>query len=264
MSDELANLIAKKFIQRRDVKAVQHADGSWSPHTDTGKREGNRIPWKREHLLSHIAGDRTYGHYLLDVDSQCKLFAFDIDLEKNKPEAGFIGFWEDDAGQRHEIDAREAWKDRAHPARPFLKEQLRLLSHKLCRAITEELDLPCAVAYSGGKGVHVYAFTGTIAAVEARVGAQIVLDAVGGFTATRGTNFFQHEGFHNLSVEVFPKQGSLDGKDLGNLMRLPLGRNMKSKDPTFFMDMTAPMAALQPVDPIFALSTASPWKKPGE
>lgn len=264
VSDVLANLIAKKFIQRRDVKAIQHSDGSWSPHTKTGKREGERLPWTRPDLLSHVQGQRTFGHYLLDSDSLCKLFAFDIDLEKNNPEKGFVGYYEDWNGAKIEMDPREAWQDRAHPGRPYMKEQFRVISHKLMRAITEELDLPCAAAYSGGKGVHVYAFTGTIPAVEARDGAQIILDAVGGFTATRGTNFFQHEAFHNLSVEVFPKQGSLDGKDLGNLMRLPLGRNLKSKDPTFFMDMCAPMAEMRPLDPAFALTTATPWLRPGE
>jgi hypothetical protein len=63
---------------------------------------------------------------------------------------------------------------------------------------------------------------------------------------------------------VYPKQASLAGKDLGNLLRLPLGRNNKSKDPTFFMDMTAPLAEMRPVDPEWALTTTSPWKRPGE
>jgi hypothetical protein len=64
---------------------------------------------------------------------------------------------------------------------------------------------------------------------------------------------------------VFPKQDSLAGKDLGNLMRLPLGRNLKNpKDPTFFIDMTTPMGVMSPIDPVYALTTETPWKKPNE
>jgi hypothetical protein len=149
-----------------------------------------------------------------------------------------------------------------------MKLQFKQMAHMLMRAIHEELELPCAAAYSGGKGVHVYAFTGKIPAVEAREGAQIVLDSLDCFKATRGTNFFKHKdedpesGFPNLSIEVFPKQGSLDGKDLGNLMRLPLGRNLKSKDPTFFIDMTSPLGQMVPADPVWALTTSDPWKRP--
>lgn len=264
LSDAVANLIAQKFIQRKDVKAIQFADGSWMPHTVTGKHDGARLPWKRPDLLAHIEGQRTFGHYLLDADSMTKLFAFDVDLEKNDERTGFVGVWEDDEGQVHEFDPREAWQDRKHPARPYMKIQFREISHRLMRGVYETLGLPCAAAYSGGKGIHVYAFTGIISATEAREGAQIVLDALGGFEATRGTNFFKHSKWHNLSIEVFPKQANLDGKDLGNLMRLPLGRNLKSKDPTFFIDMTSPLGEMRPVDPEWALTTSNPWARPGE
>lgn len=264
MSDAVANLIAQKFIQRRDVKAIQHHNGSWAPHTANGKVDGPRLPWKRPDLLAHLAGERTYGHYFLDQDDQCKLFAFDVDLEKSVPEKDIWQIWEDENGNAYTMDGREAWADRSHPGRPYMKFQFREIAHKLMRGVFETLGLPCAAAYSGGKGIHVYAFTGVISAAEAREGAQIVLDTLGGFEATRGTNFFKHSKWPNLSIEVFPKQASLDGKDLGNLMRLPLGRNLKSKDPTFFIDMTSPMAELRPVDPEWALTTANPWARPGE
>ena len=133
------------------------------------------------------------------------------------------------------------------------------------KSIHEELELPCAAAYSGGKGVHVYAFTGPISASDAREGARIVLDSVGGWSPSRGDNFFRSTdndpvtGFPNLSIEVFPKQNTLDGKDLGNLMRLPLGRNLKSSDPTFFIDVRSPMGQMIPVDPVWALETSNPW-----
>lgn len=226
---------------------------------------GPFIPWGRTDLAAHLEGTKTYGHYLLSPDDKVKLFAFDIDLEKNDPETGFVGKWVDDDGGIHEFDPREAWADRAHPSRAWCKYQLKMVAHRLLSVITDDLALPGAVAYSGGKGVHVYAFTGLISAADARDGAAIVLDTVGGWAPHRGDNFFKSvdrdpvTGYPNLSIEVFPKQSTLKDKELGNLMRLPLGRNLKSKDPTFFVDMTSPMGVMRPVDPIHAL-TASPWK----
>lgn len=260
MSNELANLFAKKFIARPDVKAIQHSDGSWSPHTKTGKRDGERIPWNRTDLIHHIEGDRTFGHYLLNTDNRCKLFAFDVDLEKS----GTLPLFEpkDEAPDEFAevADLRAAWQDRSHVGRAHMKLDFKRMAHMLLRSIEEDLTIPCAAAYSGAKGIHVYAFTGLIPADEAREGAQIVLDTIGNFKAVRGDNFFKHEDFPNLSIEVFPKQGSLQGKDLGNLMRLPLGRNLKNpKDPTFFLDMNAPLGVFKPKDPVRALTVENPW-----
>jgi hypothetical protein len=259
LSDELCNLFARLFIQRKDVKAVQLSNGQYSPHTNTGKHDGERLPWTRQDLQDHIGAQRTFGHYLLDSDSNVKLFSFDVDLEKNGP--NFTGRWEDSEGNWHEFDARESWKDRAHPSRPFVKLQFKDLATRLLGAIHNELDIPCAAAYTGNKGIHVYGFTGTISAHEAREAAHIVMDSVGGFQPTRGSNFFQSSIYPNFSIEIFPKQDSLDGKDLGNLMRLPLGRNLKNpSDPTFFIDMASPMGVMQPVDPIWALTTSNPFE----
>lgn len=275
----LANLIASRFIARPDVKAQQSKDGAWYVHTDTRKADGARIPWRRADLDSHLAGASTFGHYLLSTESKCKLFAFDVDLEKSgtlpagkidtenvvDEESGLKAYEDWSTSFYDEPDLRGAWLNRAHPGRGFLKFQFKLMAHSLAQAIREELDLPCAVAYSGGKGVHVYGFTGLIDAAEAREGAQIVLDSLK-FTPVRGDNFFKHpsedvlHGFPNLSIEVFPKQGSLDGKDLGNLMRCPLGKNLKApKEPTFFIDMTSPLADFRPVDSVVALTTTDPF-----
>jgi hypothetical protein len=177
-----------------------------------------------------------------------------------------------------EINPREAWLDRGHTARPTLKYQLHVAAHALVRQIRNELEIPVAVTYTGAKGLHVYGFTGSISARDAREGAQIIIDSLsetslGSLTATRGSNFFKFDnqdpvgGQPNIQIEVFPKQDSLDGKDLGNLMRLPLGRNLKNpKDPTFFVDMTSALTDLKPLDPMYALTEAAtqPWRQPGE
>lgn len=289
MTTELVDLIAKKFIARPDVKAQQHYSGdAYFPVVD--RQTEQRLPWAREDLEAHILGSKTFGHYLVSQDSKCKLFAFDVDLRKNEhnpktkeltwtgayPSPDFYGESANFTGKIVRFDPREAWKDRAHPARPWMKYQFRLVAHYLCAIIEKELAIPCAAAYSGSKGVHVYGFTGLESAADVREGAQIVLDAMadrpfcGGVEPLRGRHFFKFsnddpiEGFPNLSIEVYPKQDNLDNKDVGNLMRLPLGRNLKSEDPTFFIDMTSPLNEMVPVDPIHALTASSPFKMPGE
>lgn len=259
--DAIANAFASKFIARTDVKAEQQKDGKWHVHTTDGKRESPRIGWRREDLNAHIEGKRTFGHYLLSQENKCKLFAFDVDLEK----AGRLPAnpWPTENEVEDFIDVndlRAAWLNRAHPARNYMKLQFKEIAHKLLVVISKDLGLPCAAAYSGGKGIHVYAFTGLIDANEAREGSQIVLDSLGNFEPIRGENFVRHTDYPNLSIELFPKQNSLEGKDLGNLMRLPLGKNLKApQEPTFFIDMIGPLAQMQPVDPITALTMETPW-----
>lgn len=282
VTQELANLIAKKFIARPDVYAEQKRAGYYEPVIDRNTKE--RKAWSRAALEDHLAGNRTFGHYLLSKDGKCKLFAFDIDLRKNEydKETGAALFegsgpsqfgpeaWtehNDFLGEILTFDPREAWLNRAHAARPWIKKQLREVAAIFVNEILK-LDIPCAVAYSGAKGIHVYGFTGLLPAMDVREGADIVLDAVtaaGGIELYKGKHFYKFadddpiEGYPNLSIEVFPKQDSLDGKDLGNLMRLPLGRNLKTTDPTFFVDMTSEQTELKPVDPIHALTSASPY-----
>lgn len=287
MTTELAGLIAKKFIARRDVKAQQNSRGFYMPVID---HEERRLPWKLADIEDHIAGRQTFGHYLVGQDNNCKIFAFDIDLNKNvvdpktneilwtggSPESPHYGDRASYSGKILRFDPRRAWLDRAHPARAWMKYQFKMVAHVLCSSIEKELDIPCAVTYSGAKGIHVYGFTGLVPAADAREGAQIVLDSLAerplgmAVEAFKGKHFFKFknddpvEGYPNLSIEVFPKQDTLDGKDLGNLMRLPLGRNLKSTDPTFFVDMTSPLTDLSPVDPMHALTARSAFEWPGE
>jgi hypothetical protein len=270
MSDELITLISRRFIQRRDVKAQQSSNGIWTP-----VREGQPsvdVPWRKSDLVAHLAGEKSFGHYMLDTDSNCKLFAFDLDLTKT-------GHWIEsptppwdqdsayDGDKIREFNPREAWLDRGHPARPFLKYQMRMLSNQLAMAIKDLLDIPCAMTFTGYKGVHVYGFTGSVPAKDARDAATIVLDSLGCWEPSRGKAFYSHTSttpsdcYENFSLEVFPKQDTLDGKDYGNLMRLPLGRNLKApNNPTFFIDSSAAYNELRPhPEPAKLLDTGNPW-----
>ena len=276
--NEMATLIAKRFIQRKSAKAIQYGDdyrpvAKWNP-------DGTRAflyPFMMSDIEDHLSGKATYGHYLLDENDTVKLFAFDIDLEEKGswvelPDLSDINYnisnEEYDAKIKvHEFNPRLAWRDRSHPGRRWLKFQLRSLADKISREIFETLEIPTASAYSGNKGVHVYGFTGTVKASEAREAAEIVLDSIGGFELSKGKNFFKttnqdpYTGYPNLSVEIFPKQESLSGKDLGNLMRLPLGRNAKSSDPTFFVDQRRGMFELSPhSNPVELLTSGNPWR----
>ena len=260
MSKELENLIAKRFISRKDVKAVQTSDGNYRPVNS---------PWGRSDLADHLAGTTTLGHYMLAKDDTCKLIAFDVDIEQRTDKnpvgwlptgADFTDFVED--------NPRDAWTDRKNAfGRAWLKLELRSCAHLLVQSVEKLLGVPVAAAYSGSKGIHVYAFTGSVSGSDARDGAEIVLESLPQFELFRGNNFFRisdprpGELFSNLSIEIYPKQSAVESKDgYGNLMRLPLGRNKKSKDPTFFMDMTSPMGQMVPLDPMIALSDGyKPW-----
>jgi hypothetical protein len=262
MSEELVAQIARRFVQRRDVKAEQYGTGMWTPTRDN---DGNNVGFKRSSIQDHLDGRRTFGHYLLDAESNCRLFAFDLDLEKH---GEYYADWElgDQAVEAPTvINPREAFLDRKDPARPYLKYQLRMLANELANGIKELLDLDVAMTFTGAKGVHVYGFTGPVPASQAREAANLVLEHLGTWQPSRGRAFYERVGTEpgdrNVGLEVFPKQDSLDGKDLGNLMRLPLGVNRKApKNPTFFLDTSAPMIELRPhPDPVRLLETGNPW-----
>lgn len=257
---EIAKLFAEKFIARADVKAFQQADGTYRP---------DRSPITMRDLLDHLEGKHTLGHYMVKPDDTVKLFAFDIDLNKD----GFLpGSYSDVVmfDDWQEGNPREEWRTRKPgPARNYLKFGMHYLAHGLASAIQDELQIPAAVAYSGSKGLHVYGFTGPTSAELARKGAGIVLESIGKWKLFRGRNFFKYDDpnfapddyewqFKQFSVEIYPKQDTLEDKDLGNLMRLPLGRNLRSpKDPTFFVDLRCAMSELESRPALDALNATN-------
>jgi hypothetical protein len=284
--EELSNLLAAKFIARRDVKAVQRNSGIYEPDREPAPpgAVGVNRPWRREDLNAHLAGTQTFGHYVLDVDSTVKMFCFDLDLRKNTVDAEgnpvFTGSWWQHppldreytaeewvaAGQTVSEDIVKAWRTKGHPARKFLLAGLREEAHRLARGITELLEIPTAVAYSGSKGLHVYGFTGRIPAAEARVAANAVIEHLGRWTPERGKHFFGNtitdltEPQRNICLEVFPKQDTLSSPDsFGNLIRLPLGVNRKSGHKGFFVDLRSPWGTLAERNPVEALTVSDQW-----
>jgi hypothetical protein len=260
MSDELAKLLAQKFIQRGDAKAVQTARG-YMPDRDA---DDTLRPWTMQAVKDHLAGVKTYGNYMLDAESKCKFFCFDLDLKK-------YGWYYEGEGDETITSGnpREEWKNRLSPARPHLKKALRHLGETLAMVISKDLELPTAMTYSGNKGIHVYGFTGPAAAAEVREAAQLTVDLldVGDNTwdkdstgLTYRTHTWGAEYFDSISIEVYPKQDKVETERFGNLLRMPLGRNLKSNDPTFFVDQRAPHDTLMPhPDPVGLLKSGNPW-----
>lgn len=229
MAHELAALIGGRFVERRDVLAVQRADGTYQPA---------RRPMKLGDLRAHLAG-KSIGHYLVSPEGRCRLFAFDIDLR---------------------AEARQAWREH-RPEREELTVELRCLAEALALRTRSLLEVPVAIAWSGSKGLHVYGWCGSIPAADAKDCALMVLSSFRNqFAPARGRNFYRHTtGYTNVEIEVFPKQISLDGKDLGNLMRLPLGINRKSGEPGYFLDLHAGMDTFRPADPEPILAHGADW-----
>lgn len=274
MSPDLVLAFKKRFIVRADAKAIQTLTGEYRPVRNT---DGVLVPWSDLDLTEHLNCQQTYGHYLLGPGDKCKLFAFDIDLSEQSvklpsrpapdvsdPRINDSDFdeWDDSF-----IDAipRLVWRDRSHPARPWIKTKMRSVAEEIARRIFEEFDIPIAAAYSGYKGIHVYAFTGKTDAAECVNGAQIVIDLLGGWHKhPLFKTLWQWDKYPIFNFEVYPKQATIGTDGFGNLLRLPLGRNLKApKDPTFFLDFCAPFADLKPTDSLWALTDGAinPWKE---
>lgn len=262
---ELAKLLAASFIERRDVKAIQTSHGAYMPVLDhiAGKHEDHsncpRVPWSMGDVLDHLGGAATYGHYVVSAENTCRMFAFDIDLKQK-------GEWVNlEAGEWQPCNPREAWLTEPDdsPLKGDLRAQLFCMAAGLASSIRSALDIPCAVAYSGSKGLHVYGLLerGTPAA-DARQMALRVLKWVDCFEPTKGQNFFHHQTeYRALEVEVFPKQDTVrEGDGLGNLIRLPLGINRKTGQRGYFIQLHVPGPLTGPFvedDPLVALTQGS-------
>ena len=272
MSSDLAVALGRNFIQRKDVKAIQLPDGSYVPHTaHAGHGRGEpcneqcqRVKWSMQDIEDHIAGRKTYGHYMVGTDDMVKFFAFDIDLRK---EGGIIDTKEDElVGGFRDIKPREVWLQKENPDREWLVIALRCMAEGLAmkakRMYGDKTNVQ--IAHSGRKGLHVYVLTGPIPAADAKQGAIDVLEAFGCFRPFKGDMVWEHDTqdghYRNIEIEIFPKQGSLEGKDLGNLMRLPLGIHRASGDRGFFLDCRCGYNQLKELDPMTALTgDVLPW-----
>jgi hypothetical protein len=283
LSEQLIKLLGQNFVQRKDVKAFQRSDGSWFP-VRAGK-DGPFLPMRRSDFENHLKGTQTLGHYMVEPETNlCKLFAFDIDLTKPvfEPEDKVFrptyrdennverDTWIND-GIEVPFNPREVWqvgnpaatfRKLLDPAAKHLTLCLRSMAEALSSRIYSVLNIPTAILNSGNKGLHVYGFTGSIPADTAREMAISILDSFGVFKPYRGNNFYRHTHAYNcLEIEVFPKQSTVSADGFGNLMRLPLGVNMKSHNKSYFVSCKCGGDRLDlEMTPIRALEGNLPWE----
>lgn len=233
--------MAKRLIQRRDVKAIQGSTGAYEPLRDPDTKEP--VPWSLRDLARHLSGAVTYGHYLVDEAGLCRIVAFDVDFDGEYP-------WRGESLNPREIFGTD------HPARKELNRQIRGLADGLAWRLKRHYpQLVVATAFSGSKGIHVYGMFGNPTRADtAREVGLAVLDSFGCFEPWKGKSFYRHKNeYQQLAVEVFPKQEKIGQGGFGNLLRLPLGVNKKTKRRAFFYDVRADVQELRPVAPIPAL-----------
>jgi len=231
MSEELARLIGHRLIARKDVKALQTPDKGY---------QRRKRGFTMKNMDEHIEGTRSWGHYLLDTDSTTKIFAFDIDVDKE---------------YRHIVtNESDPQFERIWFLLQTMADGLGARSHR----ITTESGVDCTtvLSYGGGKGLHVIGiFKDPLPASASRSLAEAILGSFNCFELVRGDIFWKHtDHYPELTIEVFPKQTEVSPGSYGNLMRLPLGINAKTGRDAFFV---RPGKILTPDDPIYTLREGS-------
>lgn len=258
MSDrdnQIANAIAKTFIQRTDIKSWQQKNGDY--HID-------RTPITRADLLAHISGERTMGHYPVAPDGLCKFFCFDLDLtEPDDPER--VPEPKVCRVRGEEVNPRAIFSDRNDERRLQLLGMLKDLASVLARRTHSLLGLPVLASFSGSKGLHVYGLTGKVPAADAREAAWAILEDYKYFAPIRGENFWGRTDLPQgekdiIEIEVFPKQDTVGvDSQVGNLIRLPLGINRKSGNQGAFIYVDGHPGKMTKCDPLVALGGELPW-----
>lgn len=246
----VVNLIAKRLIARQDVMAIQAPTGEYRPSRGHG--------FTRESMTAHIRGEKSYGHYLLNSESQSKVFAYDLDLTKTGTACPVTfrsnGSIDVDRDRAEECNPREVWADPDHPLRAHLGLQLRYVAESIAYRARRAYGFDVAISYSGNKGLHVYVLAGLRSAADCRGMCIALLDSwiyapadgdkptLKAVEPTRGDNFWRMTSSEAscVDIELFPKQDHVEPGEFGNLMRLPLGRNMKTGNRSFFVDLSQP------------------------
>lgn len=183
------------FRGREDCFARQWADKTEGKSGYTPVRQA----MTERDVRDHFAGRRTYGIYLMQADGLVRIGVIDVDLRKDLRQKAL------DSARRGEIRRELA----------YLLERLP--------ALAREQGLGCIVEFSGSKGYHFwFPFDGPVEPAPVRAVMQDLVSRIAPDLSCFG-------------MEVFPKQDSLSGKGLGNLVKLPLGMHRLSGKPSRFL-----------------------------
>ncbi len=184
------------FSGREDCFARQWAD----------KKEGKqgyvpvRRPMGAEDVEDHLKGRKTYGIYLLRRDATVKTAVMDVDVAPKFREGKLS---KEDRG----ILRREG---------AYLMKRIRDMS--------EAAGCAPLVEFSGGKGFHFwFIMDRPIPAGQAKQWLERIREPL-------------YRDLSAFSLEVFPKQGELTGKGMGNLVKLPLGVHRVTGKRSYFYD----------------------------
>ncbi|WP_457573881.1 CRISPR-associated primase-polymerase type A1 [Desulfolithobacter sp.] len=193
--EENVSLYLRLFRGREDAFARQWADRR-------EERQGY-VPVRRamqaDDVREHLAGQRTYGIYLLTADNMVHTGVIDVDLIPRLR------------------DRRMARKHRSEIRREAVYLHTRI--HELASGA----GLCCLAEVSGGKGYHFWF------PVREPVPAGIMRQALQHLCGTL------EKDVQCFGLEVFPKQDSLRGKGFGNLVKLPLGIHRGTGKPSWFV-----------------------------
>lgn len=141
----------------------------------------------------HLEGRQTLGVYQLDEESRVRWLAFDVDIRSDRLPAA--------------LKQRPLWQG-------LLGAAFRTAAAIADLCAME--GLKTFLEYSGFKGYHVWVpLASPVPAADARLVGQFIQGHAG-------------EVSPDISVEVFPKQARLQGKNMGNLVKLPLGVHLRT------------------------------------
>jgi len=186
----------KLFAGREDTFARQWAD------RESG-RQGYvpvRRPMTRSDVSEHLAGKKTYGIYLLDSAGKVGLSVIDADLKTDFRAASL-------SREDHHHFKRE---------RGYMMQRIKETAQKAGA-------MP-VIEFSGGKGYHFWFF------FESRLDAGTAKDFI------QSIKDRVMPDLRMFNLEVFPKQRSLSGKGLGNLVKLPLGIHRGTGKQSLFLE----------------------------
>jgi len=186
----------KIFSGREDCFARQWVD----------KKEGKqgyvpvRRPMEPRDLEDHLKGVKTYGIYLLRSDATVTTAVMDVDVNRKFREGKL-------SREDREILRREG---------AYIMKRIRDMS--------EAAGCAPLVEFSGGKGFHFwFILDRPIPAGQAKNWLNPIREAL-------------YRDLSAFSLEVFPKQSSLSGKGMGNLVKLPLGVHRVTGKRSYFYD----------------------------
>lgn len=202
------------FAGREDVHARQWAQ----PGGETGYSPVKE-PLTPAVVRNHLLGTYTVGVYPIRLDGTCTFFAVDLDVDRAALEQA-----------------------RSQPALARqLRADLRAEGLRLLRVL-QELGLPVLFEDSGYKGRHYWVFL-------AEPEAAPVLHQLGRLLL----GWQARQLPRGLHLEFFPKQAAVQGKGLGNLIKLPLGIHRRTGRRALLLDdggqpLPRPMEALRRVE----------------